>query len=295
MAAKNALDVGQQKRMIDTSARHPNSPNFTGPALAPPINDPHFHGPALVPVRPGLIGGAEVLTVNARELHAYLGNRDHFSTWIADRTDQFGFAQGADFETYSESSEKGGRPRIEYVTTLDMAKELSMVERTSKGKEARQYFIECERRALQAANDPTPVAQLPHDYITALEHLLVSKRSEQLAIEQRDHAVATKSQIGGRREASAMARASVAVREVNRLKSELGRGQTHATVTAVERATGQKSGSIDWRPLKKWSKEHGQASRSVPDARYGQVQAWPADAWGSVYSIDLSELFPAGE
>lgn len=41
---------------------------------------------------------------------------------------------------------KGGRPTKEYFLTLDMAKELSMVERNEKGKQARKYFIECEKR-----------------------------------------------------------------------------------------------------------------------------------------------------
>ena len=92
--------------------------------------------------------GSEQQTVNARELHEFLENGDKFATWIVDRINQFGFIENQDFVTFSENSEKG-RPRKEYALSLDMAKELCMVERNEKGKQARQYFIECERVAKQ--------------------------------------------------------------------------------------------------------------------------------------------------
>lgn len=92
--------------------------------------------------------GSEQQTVNARELHEFLENGDKFATWIVDRINQFGFLENQDFVTFSENSEKG-RPRKEYALSLDMAKELCMVERNEKGKQARQYFIECERMAKQ--------------------------------------------------------------------------------------------------------------------------------------------------
>lgn len=92
------------------------------------------------------IGEDTIPTVNARDLHAFLENGDHFSSWIRDRIKQYSFVQGVDFTTYSENTEKGA-PRIEYAVSIDMAKELAMVERNEKGKQARQYFIECERRA----------------------------------------------------------------------------------------------------------------------------------------------------
>ena len=91
------------------------------------------------------IGPDDVLSISGRELHAYLRNRDKFATWIKDRVEQYGFTDGQDFETFSESSEKG-RPRTEYAVTIDMAKELAMVERTVQGRIARRYFIDCERQ-----------------------------------------------------------------------------------------------------------------------------------------------------
>ncbi|PTV65592.1 ORF6N domain-containing protein [Pseudomonas putida] len=141
-----------------------------------------------------------------------------------------------------------------------------------------------------------PAPALPTDYITALEHLLASKRSEQLALEQRDHAIATKAEIGSRREATAMATASAAVRKVMHLENELGRGCQHATVTAVEKAAHRSFGGQGFRPLKNWCDSHGVAAPKVQDPRFGWVRSWPAAAWAAVYQIDLAELFgTAGE
>lgn len=106
-----------------------------------------------------------IQTVNARSLHEFLGNKDHFATWIKDRIKQYGFVEGVDYVTFSEISEKGGRPSIEYHPSIDMAKELAMVERNEKGKQARQYFIECERKAQAFA------LSLPQTYAEALRAL----------------------------------------------------------------------------------------------------------------------------
>ena len=99
----------------------------------------------MIKIRKQNFSGGAQNTVNARELHAFLQNKDHFATWIKDRVTQYDFVENQDFVIYSEFSEKG-RPRVEYAVSLDMAKELSMVERTEKGKQARQYFIDCEKR-----------------------------------------------------------------------------------------------------------------------------------------------------
>ena len=105
----------------------------------------------------------------------------------------------------------------------------------------------------------------------ALEHLLAS-RSEQLALEQRDLAIATKAEIGNRREATAMATASAAVRKVKHLENELGRGCQHATVT-VEKAAHRSFGSQGFRPLKNWCDSHGVSAPKVQDPRFGWVRS----------------------
>ncbi|WP_297501681.1 antA/AntB antirepressor family protein [Ferrovum sp.] len=94
-----------------------------------------------------------VQTVNARELHEFLKVRKDFSTWIKDRIKKYGFEESQDFvmqEVLSSpnlgSSKSRQQKMVEYYITLEMAKELAMVENSVRGKEARQYFIECEKK-----------------------------------------------------------------------------------------------------------------------------------------------------
>lgn len=100
-----------------------------------------------------------IQAVNARELHAFLQNKRQFSDWIKQRISEYDFVENQDFVSFSQNCEKpkGGRPTTEYAITLDMAKELSMVERNEQGKMARRYFIECERIARQVIIAPVSV------------------------------------------------------------------------------------------------------------------------------------------
>lgn len=103
------------------------------------------------------ISGAVEQTCNARDLHSFLEIQTAFKDWIARRIEEYGFVEGNDFCSFLSESQ-GGRPAKEYSLTLDMGKELAMVERNEKGKQARQYFLDCERRAKGqiAAVPPAP-------------------------------------------------------------------------------------------------------------------------------------------
>lgn len=127
-----------------------------------------------------------------------------------------------------------------------------------------------------------------------LIQMALAAEQEKIRIEaERDHAIATKAQIGSKREASAMATASAAVREVNRLKGELGKNSKHATVIAVERATGKRFPKNAYVALRRWCKRNNAKAVDVVDERYGSVKAWPAGAWLEAFDICLEKLFPA--
>ena len=104
--------------------------------------------------------------MDARGLHQFLGVGRNFANWIQERVDTYGFQEHRDFEVFikTDNNPKGGRPSKEYVLSVEMAKEVSMMERNAKGKEARQYFIECERR-LQTPRPVVPAT--PFELIKA--------------------------------------------------------------------------------------------------------------------------------
>lgn len=101
------------------------------------------------------------ITVSARDLHAALEVKDHFKDWFPRMCD-YGFEEGKDFCGFLRES-SGGRPARDAEITIEMAKEICMLQRSEKGKQARQYFIQLEKdwnspekimsRALQIAND----------------------------------------------------------------------------------------------------------------------------------------------
>ncbi|ELV9545235.1 antA/AntB antirepressor family protein [Campylobacter coli] len=88
--------------------------------------------------------GAEINSANAREIFQFLNSEQEYSNWIKNRISHYDFIENQDY--IIELVYTKGRPRKEYYVTLDMAKELCMVENNEKGRQARRYFIECEKR-----------------------------------------------------------------------------------------------------------------------------------------------------
>lgn len=91
-------------------------------------------------------------TVDARELHQFLKPKSKFADWIKRRIGQYDFIENQDFEVFLkiEKNLDGGRPTTEYTLSIEMAKELSMIENNKQGRVARRYFIECEKLAMAA-------------------------------------------------------------------------------------------------------------------------------------------------
>lgn len=94
--------------------------------------------------------------VDARELHEFMEVETKFADWIKRRIEECGLAENTDYVRISQKRETptGFTTIYEYALTLDTAKHISMLERNEKGKQARQYFIEVEKKA------KNPVAML---------------------------------------------------------------------------------------------------------------------------------------
>lgn len=97
-------------------------------------------------------------TVDARELHGFLEVKTRFNDWINRRIDEYGFTQGIDFTIL-----KNEHNEISYLKlSIDMAKELCMVEKNERGKQARKYFIEVEKKWKASIESKTPTQMLAY-------------------------------------------------------------------------------------------------------------------------------------
>ena len=88
--------------------------------------------------------------VSARELHDFFEIRTPFNKWIKRMLD-YGFEENTDYQVLDKKVHQvsGAKYLKEYALTLDTAKQISMVQRSEKGKQARLYFIKCEKIARQ--------------------------------------------------------------------------------------------------------------------------------------------------
>ena len=125
------------------------------------------------------VGETAKPTINARDLHTWLESKQDFSNWISNRIKQYGFEENIDYVVFNKIIEnpqspenKGGRPRKDYHITFDMAKELGMVERNDKGREARRYFIACEQRLIRHLSQQKPDNSVSNAHITSLMRTL---------------------------------------------------------------------------------------------------------------------------
>ena len=82
--------------------------------------------------------------VSARELHEKLHISTRFNDWFP-RMCEYGFSEGSDFYSKMSKTKNGGRPSTDYDISVDMAKQICMIQRTPEGKACRQYLIDLEK------------------------------------------------------------------------------------------------------------------------------------------------------
>lgn len=186
--------------------------------------------------------GKVIKTVNARELHERLESRSHFTDWIKARIEKYEFIEGKDYiQVYQKSlNNLGGRPSTEYHLTINMAKELSMVENNERGRMFRQYFIDCEERLQK---------QLPGSYREAVAELLNALDREETQRLRAEEAERTKGAIQAGRQATLMQNEGARQKVINRLEKEktaLVTENEELKVKAQESETWLALGAFPW-------------------------------------------------
>lgn len=123
--------------------------------------------------------------VSARELHGFLGSKQQFADWIKSRIEKYDLVENEDYQVFRNfvNNQQGGRPLTEYALSIDAAKELSMVEGNERGKQARRYFIECEKRLKafvipQTKSEALRLAAMEAEKVEALERQIEADKSK---------------------------------------------------------------------------------------------------------------------
>lgn len=237
----------------------------------------------LITLHTQTINSQELNTVNARELHSFLQSKQDFSTWIKNRIEKYGFLENHDYlvHNFVEQTPSGSKHKIEYYTTLDMAKELSMVERNEQGKQARKYFIECEKQLNHI---------MPKNLPEALRAYATEVEAHEKTKQQLQEAIKTKSYINDKKTASIAGKLRGTVKELNHVKTMLGGSKHGATINKVKKLTGIQ---YKWQPLNQWCVDNDIIPLTIclNDWDTAEVKVYPAQAWYDVHNIDLTKLF----
>lgn len=123
-------------------------------------------------------------TVLGRDLHSFLEAKARYNDWFS-RMCEYGFAEGVDFYSFLSKTSDGGRPATDHQLTIEMAKEICMLQRNEKGRQARQYFINLEKawntpemimsRALKMAENTIRSLKLTNSQLTVENQIMQPK------------------------------------------------------------------------------------------------------------------------
>ena len=128
----------------------------------------------LIKITKSSINGVEVNSINARNIHEYLEVKTPFSMWIKRAIEKYDFLENEDFTI--NKFVNGKNTQFDYIVTLDVAKELSMLENNPKGKETRKYFISIEKQFHKVLTTSDKISLLAQGHeeienrIVTLEH-----------------------------------------------------------------------------------------------------------------------------
>lgn len=235
--------------------------------------------------------------VMGRDLHAFLEVGRDYTNWFKQMVG-YGFTEGQDFTLVKEEiAGRTGSPNLantrhNHIVSLDMAKEISMIQRTEKGKQARQYFIECERRVKSSA------LSIPQTYAEALR--AAADNAERAELEARNAA-------------EQMAIAQKATATIERQASKVAKADAHSGVKEWKRRQDFYREVQQWGDLKGFDikqssvrqlltrksmliggarTDAGQMTRSAVKAGWGRNEKGVAD---NGHSYCTPQLSPAGQ
>lgn len=196
--------------------------------------------------------------VSARELHKFFEVTERFSNWFS-RQLQYGFVENADYVGCKEFNTLANQELTDYALTLNCAKEISMLQRSERGKQARQYFIACEEKLKQASK---PLTQIE-----------VLAQSVQLLVEQ-------DKRIGHVEE------------KVKELDARTQTRPEYFTIVGYASlnniSVNIKSASSIGRTATTLCKQRGMAVDDCPDPRFGRVHMYPKQVLAEVFSMPIA-------
>lgn len=202
------------------------------------------------------------------------------------------------------SRKEAGEPQIEnrhfiarVEDELDDLPPRKIFTHPSNGQESYLYELTLEQATLVGMRESKSVRRavldvlkekanpVPQTYIGALKALVAAEEAKEAALQLANQAIATKAEIGNRREATAMNTASQAVKKASKLEIELDKSKEYASIKRMEMAYhGQK---FNWRMLKAAATEMEMPPIDIFDANYGTVKAYHADVWREVYALEV--------
>lgn len=129
----------------------------------------------LIQITKTQMNGADVNSVNSREIYEYLEVGTEYSHWIKRAIEKYDFENGIDYLVKNDGVQK-----LDYIVTLDMAKELCMVSSTQKGKEVRKYFIKCEKELNKPLTLSEQIALIAQGYQDTEKRLVKLEETKRL-------------------------------------------------------------------------------------------------------------------
>ena len=135
-------------------------------------------GRELIEITPMQINGEEVNSVNARNIHEYLEVGTKFSDWIKRAIEKYDFVENEDYAVLKNGN--GNNAFIEYIVTLDMAKELCMLENNPKGKETRKYFISIEKQSKRVLTTSEQIVLLAQGHQETERRIVALEQTKRL-------------------------------------------------------------------------------------------------------------------